>query len=56
MICQTCGLDKKSRIKMIRLFWQGSRVFIKDEDACALGLQASLTRISAACEPAHLLE
>ena len=21
MICQTCGLDKKSRIKMIRLFW-----------------------------------
>jgi hypothetical protein len=21
MICQTCGLDKKSRIKTIRLFW-----------------------------------
>ena len=21
MIYQTCGLDKKSRIKMIRLFW-----------------------------------
>ena len=25
MICQTCGLDKKSRIKMIRLFWCGRR-------------------------------
>ena len=23
IICQTCGLDKKSRIKMIRLFWWG---------------------------------
>ena len=23
MIYQTCGLDKKSRIKMIRLFWCG---------------------------------
>ena len=25
MIYQTCGLDKKSRIKMIRLFWCGRR-------------------------------
>ena len=25
MIYQTCGLDKKSRIKMIRLFWSGLR-------------------------------